>query len=159
MSEPRVSIVSGALTRDLRRQVLRSAQIGTDPLPGDDVPDAVHFAIVDRETAAPLCACFVFVEKYPWLTAAGSPPEDRPLWHLRSVATDPAHQKTGLGTVLIRAVLDFVTRYGGGVLWCNARTPAVPFYERLGLVAYGDEHISNGLRHFYMWCTVDPTGT
>ena len=154
VTEPTVSIVPGALTRELRRQVLRPHQAVGDPLPGDDVPDAIHFAI-DDGSGAPLCACFVFMEDYPWLSAAGSPPEDRPLWHLRSVATDPAYQRTGLGTVLIQAVLDYIAGHGGGVLWCNARTPAVTFYQRLGLNFYGDEHLSNGLAHYYMWCPVE----
>ncbi len=126
-----------------------------DPLPGDDVADAVHFAILDDAGTEPLAACFVLVEGYSWPPAADSPPEDRPLWHLRSVATDSAHQRTGLGTVLIQAVLDYAAGHGGGVLWCNARTPAVPFYQRLGLATYGDEHISHGIPHFYMWRTVD----
>lgn len=160
MAQPRVLIVPGELTRDLRRRVLRPHQNPAEPLPGDDVADAVHFAILDGDGGAPLCACFVLVESYPWPRAtsqpAGSPPQDRTQWHLRSVATDPAHQRTGLGTVLLRAVLHFVSRNDRGILWCNARTPAVPFYERLGLAAYGTEHISNGLAHFYMWCAVDP---
>lgn len=138
--------------------MLRPHQAVDDPLPGDDVPDAIHFAIAagaDGAGGAPLCACFVLVEGYPWMAAPGSPPADRPLWHLRSVATDPAHQRTGLGTVLMKAVVDYVAGHGGGVLWCNARTPAVPFYQRLGLATYGDEHISHGLPHYWMWCTVD----
>lgn len=160
VAQPRVSIVAGELTRELRRTVLRPHQAVAHPLPGDDVADAVHFAILDGDGGTPLCACFVLVESYPWPRAtsqpAGSPPQDRTQWHLRSVATDPAHQRTGLGTVLLQAVLHFVSRNDGGILWCNARTPAVPFYERLGLTTYGTEHISHGLAHLYMWCAVDP---
>lgn len=168
VADPTVSIVSAERTRELRRRVLRPHQAVDDPLPGDDVRDAIHFAILDGAHGAhgahgarsePLCACFLLVEGYPWVPAPGSPPADRPLWHLRSVATEPAHQRTGLGRVLMQAVLDHVAGHGGGVLWCNARTPAVPFYQRIGLATYGDEHISHGLAHYWMWCPVAAAGT
>ena len=155
-SPARVTIVSGDVTRELRRRVLRPYQAVSDPLPGDGIADAVHFAILDDDGRTPLAACFLLREDYPWPQTADSPPSSGDLWHLRAVATEPARQRTGLGQVLMSRVADYVAGQGGGVLWCNARTPAVPFYERLGMVTYGDEHISHGLAHFYMWRVIEP---
>lgn len=158
LSAPRTVIVDGRSTRELRRRVLRPHLTSTDVLPGDDVTDAVHFAILG-DHGTPISACFLFVEGYPWPPddAAGTPPTDVTPWHLRSVATEAGMQGRRLGTVLLQDVLRHVAQQGGGVLWCNARTPALSFYHRLGLVAHGGEHMSGNppLAHYYMWRTVE----
>ena len=56
-----------------------------------------------------------------------------PAWQLRGMATDPAFRATGVG----RAMLLYLERLLAAEsdvrqLWCNARTPARGFYERLG---------------------------
>ena len=58
-------------------------------------------------------------------------------WRIRGMATDPAHQGRGLGTAVLRALVDGVAARGGGRLWCNARTTAAPFYEARGFEAEG----------------------
>jgi len=34
-----------------------------------------------------------------------------------------------------------VADHGGGLLWCNARSPAVAFYRRAGFETRGDEWV------------------
>ena len=150
-----MTIVESGVTRELRRRVLRPHLDSTEAMPGDDVDDAVHFAVLDDD-GQPLSACFLFVEPFPWPSAEDGPPTSGTMWHLRSVATEPVRQGQGLGATLIAAVMDYIARHGGGVLWCNARTPALSFYRRLGLASYGDEHLSGDppLAHYYMWRVV-----
>ena len=153
-----VRVVAGATTRELRRAVLRAHQAPTDPLPGDGLAEAVHFAVHDDGTEGrPLAACFLFQDEYPWPADddSGAPPADHVSWHLRAVAVDPYHQGTGLGRTLMAAVVEYIAEHGGGVLWCDARTTALAFYRKLDFRTYGAEHVSGGLDHFYMWRLVE----
>ena len=141
----KVEIVDGALTRELRRSVLRPTLTIGDPLPGDELDDAVHFAILDA--GQPLSTCWVAPGPCPWR------PEDRPAWHLRQMATVESRRGEGLGGQVVAAVVRYVAEHGGGVLWCNARERAVPMYERAGFQGEGaiftDER--HTIPHLRMW--------
>ena len=54
------------------------------------------------------------------------------------MATAEDKRGQGIGTAVLRAVLAYVARHGGGLLWCNARVSARSFYERAGFVSRGD---------------------
>ena len=61
----------------------------------------------------------------PWRSA-------RAPWQLRGMATDPAVRGTGAGRALVAEGLARVAALGGDLVWCDARVPAVGFYERMG---------------------------
>ncbi|HEX4218462.1 MAG TPA: GNAT family N-acetyltransferase, partial [Acidimicrobiales bacterium] len=58
----------------------------------------------------------------------------------------------GIGTALLDRVVWHVADHGAGVIWCNARVPAIGFYRRGGFVAQGDvwEEPEIG-PHIVMW--------
>ena len=56
----------------------------------------------------------------------------------------------GLGLVLMRAVLDEARRQGFREAVLDSQTYAIPFYERLGFVAEGDEFDDAGIPHYLM---------
>ena len=56
----------------------------------------------------------------------------------------------GLGLVLMRAVLDESRRQGFREAVLDSQTYAIPFYERLGFVAEGDEFDDAGIPHYLM---------
>ncbi len=56
----------------------------------------------------------------------------------------------GLGLVLMRAVLDEARRQGFAEAVLDSQTYAIPFYERLGFVAEGDEFDDAGIPHYLM---------
>lgn len=58
-------------------------------------------------------------------------------YQLRGMATDPDHAGQGHGSALLHAGLEELERRGAGLLWCNARIKAVPFYLRNGFVIEG----------------------
>lgn len=60
-------------------------------------------------------------------------------WRLRGMATLPDYRGSGYGAACLRACIDHVQTKGGQHIWCNARTPAVPFYERYGFRRIGKE--------------------
>ena len=56
----------------------------------------------------------------------------------------------GLGLVVMRAVLDEARRQGFEEAVLDSQTYAIPFYERLGFVAEGEEFDDAGIPHFLM---------
>lgn len=78
-------------------------------------------------------------------------------WHLRSMATRADVRNGGIGRAVLDAALAYVAERGGAAMWCNARVPAVAFYERAGFCTFGDvwteDHIGP---HIKMWrATID----
>ena len=56
----------------------------------------------------------------------------------------------GLGLVLMRSVIDEAQRLGFREAILDSQTYAIPFYEKLGFVAEGDEFDDAGIAHFRM---------
>ena len=143
-----VRTVAATDTRDLRSRVLRPAGV----LPGD-LPDAVHLAWVDAGGGGVL-ACAVLRAEPPVLALPGA---GGPCWRLRGMAVEPARQGTGLGATVLDAVLAHIATAGGGLLWCNARTPAQNFYARAGFASAGDVWVDPEIGpHVVMWRRVEP---
>jgi GNAT superfamily N-acetyltransferase len=108
----------------LRHQELRPGlPVAAALFDGDDAPTTSHYGafLVDGGENVG-CASLMTA---PW--------RDEPALQLRGMATRADLVRTGIGSALLRFVEDDVRRAGGPrLLWCNARVPAVPFYERLG---------------------------
>lgn len=140
-----VGVVDEARTRELRRTVLRPNLPPGAPLPGDDVPDGVHFAAED-EGGTVVCTCFVYPDACPWLP-------DVPAWHLRQMATAEGFRSRGIGAQVLAAAIEHVTADGAEVLWCNARERAVPFYARHGFRGHGEIFTDerHTIPHLRMW--------
>ena len=56
----------------------------------------------------------------------------------------------GLGLLLMRAVLEEARRQGFTEAVLDSQTYAIPFYERLGFVAEGEEFDDAGIPHYLM---------
>ena len=125
-SEVQVRPVSTAETAELRRQVLRAGSAA--PLPGDDEP-AFHVGAFEGDQLRGTGN--VRRQPAPW--ALG---EDA--WRLRGMATTPDRRGQGIGAAVLDALVGHCREHGGGVLWCNARTPAQRFYERAGFEVIGE---------------------
>jgi GNAT superfamily N-acetyltransferase len=80
-----------------------------------------------------------------------------PSWRIRGMATRAGARGGGIGAAVLEALVDHVAGHGGGVLWCNARTPALSFYERKGFRRFGDVWADEETGpHVVMWRVVDP---
>lgn len=143
-------VVAEAMTRELRRRVLRPHLGPDDPLPGDEVPDAVHVAVL-AEDGMPLSTCFLYAEACPWHPAHAG-------WHLRQMATDERHRGEGHGARVVDFAAGYVAGQGGEILWCNARATAAGFYERYGFRTHGDVFTDerHTIPHYRMWRSVAP---
>jgi predicted GNAT family N-acyltransferase len=65
--------------------------------------------------------------------------EARAPWQLRGMATDPTVRGTGAGRALVAEGLARVAALGGDLVWCDARVPAVGFYERMGFAVVTEQ--------------------
>ena len=128
----------------LRHAVLRAGlPFDAARFDGDDEPDALHLAALHD---GDVIGCATLISR---------PLDDAPARQLRGMATDPAWRGRGAG----RALLEEVHRHAGtATLWCNARLPAVPFYQRLGWRIISDRFdVPTAGPHHRM--RRDPTGT
>jgi GNAT superfamily N-acetyltransferase len=117
--------------------------------PDDDDPETGHYAaFADGEVVA---TASVRREPPPW--AEG----DRCAWRLRGMATAEEWRNAGVGTKVLAAVVDHVRCRGGGLLWCNARSPALSFYLRAGFTTRGEPWVDPVIGpHIAMECIVTP---
>jgi GNAT superfamily N-acetyltransferase len=151
-----VSRVPVERTLALRQAVLRPDQtLDQMALPGDDDPATAAYAAVDAGGEVQSVAR-VTLEAPPFPSAEMAAPGTR-AWRLRGMATRPEARGQRIGSAVLQACIDYVSSQGGGLLWCNARVPAVGLYRRGGFATYGKEWVDPVIGpHIVMWRLVDP---
>ncbi len=107
---------------DLRHGVLREGLPRSEAIfAGDHAADAIHVAAT---LDGRVIGCGTF-HPDQW--------ESRPSWRLRGMATAPGYRGLGVGSrVLDRLVGLSQSIRATQVVWCNARVPAVGFYQSHG---------------------------
>jgi GNAT superfamily N-acetyltransferase len=65
-------------------------------------------------------------------------------FQFRKLAVEPAFQKKGVGTALLRYVTEFALAEGGVKIWCNARVSATGFYLKSGFLETDKVFSKNG---------------
>lgn len=114
-------------TLPLRQKVLWPAlDLTSVRVPGDD--DANHFGATLDGTLLAVLSLF----------------PDGNCAQLRKFAVDPAVQKRGVGSALLRYALDDIDVRE---VWCDARCTALPFYQRLGFVITGAPFDKSGVAY------------
>ena len=118
-------------TLALKQQVLRPHQTIADlERENAGLPDLACFAVVEDERV--IGTATVHREAAPWA------PHETRAWRLRSMATAEGRRGEGIGTAALTAAVEHVRAQGAALLWCNARTPAIAFYERAGFRTRGE---------------------
>ena len=152
-----VELVPAWTTWPLRQEVLRPGRAVRDCVyPGEDDPRAAHGAALRRTAKTggefTVCAVGVVLPEAPdW------EPEAEDGWRLRGMATRPDSRREGLGSWILDLLIGHVAAHGGGLLWCNARTPALHLYERADFVARGEVFDLPEIGpHQVMWRSVAP---
>lgn len=127
----------------LRHAVLRPGRPDSASVYAED-ETAVHVGAWNDDVLVG-CAT-VFPD--PWRGSDDWPAEDA-AWRLRGMAVDPSRHRTGVGRLVLAAVVDAAKGGGAPLLWANARTAALPFYEAGGWSVAGAEFIATdtGLPH------------
>ena len=124
MSDVVIREVPIAQTRALRQAVLRPTDT-FEALAGHESPRAFAVGAFERERL--LAVGFVAPEGGP-----GS-------WRVRGMATVPEARGRGIGTAVLDALVTHAIDEDATRIWCNARTPAVPLYERAGFRVASEE--------------------
>lgn len=130
-----VEFVQPLVLHALRRQVLRPGQPWSSVAHDYDTwPETFHVAAFGPRGEVAACASF-----HP--DSAPHRPEADPdtTWRLRAMASLPEVRGQGYGAAALRYGIAEIRRRGGRLLWCNARSGAVGFYERLGFSIVGEE--------------------
>lgn len=112
---------------DLRHRILRAGlPIEAAHFEGDREPHTHHIAACPVGESTPICCASFMLNMFGRV----------PAWQLRGMATEPSYQGRGVGTQLLtwaEWLLKDEPEYAYiETLWCNARQPAVKFYESNG---------------------------
>jgi predicted GNAT family N-acyltransferase len=142
--------VGAEAVRPLRHAVLRGPErpLSESCYPQDDGEHTVHLAVLQGGVVV-ACATF-FPEAH----------DATPAWRLRGMAADPAHRGLGLGGALLEVGVGLAEGAGVPVLWCNARTVALPFYLSHGFETVGEEFVTaGGVPHYVAVRQLSRNGT
>lgn len=105
----------------------------------DDDPRSRHLALsIDGRVVA---VGSVLPEPPPWSE------ERQGAWRIRGMATKEGSRSLGYGGLVLRGLLEYAVSAGATLIWCDARLPAVPFYERLGFSTVGEVFVREGVEH------------
>ena len=146
-----VEEVAPEVTYELRGAILRPNG-GEITWAGDEHADTFHLAARDPDGRV------VGVVRFspapcPWRPLATAP------WQLRGMATDTTVRGSGAGRAMVEDGLQRVSERGGDLVWCDARTSAAGFYERMGFTVVTDEFEKPGIGpHVGMVIEVRPPG-
>lgn len=78
-------------------------------------------------------------------------PSEPPHWFLALLGTDPAHQGSGVGSALIRAVVDRCDEQGLGAYLESSKEQNVAFYARHGFEVTDRFQFKGGPPSWLMW--------
>lgn len=154
--------IEAAQTLQLRSEVLRPGlPIEQSRFPGDYALTTFHAGALLGERIISIAS--IYLESRPANAPGGGSGSARAsdhdagtAWRLRGMATAPEFRSSGVGRIALQACIDHARANGGTLAWCNARTPAIGFYERMGWIALGDEfEIPTVGPHFVMELTLN----
>ncbi len=137
-----VRLIAAPQTHALRLEILRA---GLPPesaiFPGDEAATTRHFGAFEGENLVGIAT----------LLEAPVPGTTTPALQLRGMAVSPALQGAGIGRVLVEACRREAVARAIFLLWCNARSDAAVFYEKMGFEKVGAEfEIESAGPHFVM---------
>lgn len=116
--------VSAERSRALRRAVLRPNET-IEEVAAREVP-GTHYVGVERDGE---------------LVAVGwtRREDDAELWRVGAMGTAPECRGEGLAAIVLAALTEYAGEHGARRVWCNARLPAIGFYESQGWMVESEE--------------------
>jgi GNAT superfamily N-acetyltransferase len=125
--------ITPELTWRLRRDVLYPSQKIFEMGMEEDI-DGTHFGAFKDDKLAGIVSLF----------------QKNTDFQFRKLAVDPAVQKMGIGTSLLKYITDYAVENGGTRIWCNARITATGFYRKAGFIQTGELFTKNGYEYEIM---------
>ena len=152
--------ISATQTYHLRQKILRPQfKVKTCGFPQDGNPSSAHFgAFADNKEIVGIVSVFLQDETEGKLLTTDSVNS----WQIRAMATDESVRGKGYATALLKSVEAYISSYDykgnkkqakgcSTLIWCNARSGAVGFYEKEDYKIAGKEFEIEGVgAHFRM---------
>ncbi|TDP58204.1 GNAT family N-acetyltransferase [Flavobacterium dankookense] len=128
----------------VRHPVLRKGKpIESCFFKGDDEVSTTHFGIYENDKLVGVAS--LFNQNHDYFS-------EQTQIQLRGMAVLESHQKMGLGEKLLSHCESFLKKEKKALLWFNARSSAVPFYEKQDYQKSGDSfEILDIGTHFVMY--------
>jgi predicted GNAT family N-acyltransferase len=118
-----VKFIPYELTLGLRSEILRNGlPLKECVFPTDQIAGAFHLAYYEGDEIASIAS--FFPNNYKDYKELG--------YQLRGMASDPLFAGQGFGTKLVQFAIAYIKNTNARYIWCNARTSAVVFYEKIG---------------------------
>lgn len=130
----------------IRKRILRDnrSDLSVD-FEGDDNEGTLHFGFFEAKK-------LIGISSY---MPASNPEFKGAQYQLRGMAFLEPYQGKGLGAKLLTFGIERLQEMDIDICWCNARTPAVSFYERQGFQTFGNTFtIENAGPHIVMYKNV-----
>ena len=130
-------------TYPVRHAILRAGKpIESCHFEGDELPTTHHFGYY---LATELIGVISLFE------AKNTAFDEQKSFQIRGMAVLQNHQKKGIGEALVSAAESFCKKQETTLIWFNARTSAVGFYQKMGFGISGSEFEIQGVGpHFLM---------
>ncbi|WP_281226769.1 GNAT family N-acetyltransferase [Flavobacterium aquiphilum] len=117
-------------TYSVRHVVLRKGKpIETCKFEGDDLPSTSHFGYYINDDLVGIISVF---------KTNNNSFSDDIQYQIRGMAVLESYQKKGIGESLVKHCEIYCNEQQADLIWFNARTAAVGFYEKLGYVKVGE---------------------
>lgn len=141
-------------THELRERILRPGHPEDCDFPADREPSAKHAGAFDRDGRLVAIAS-IYRESRPADAPGGVEPRPEhaagTAWRLRGMAAVEEVRGRGAGRVALERCIEHARAAGGELMWCNARTGAIGFYEAQGWTRLGEEFdVPKAGRHYVM---------
>lgn len=135
-----VKFVPLELTLGLRSKILRNGKPLEECIfPTDQTEGVFHLAYYENDEITTVAT--FYPQNLPEKQGFG--------YQLRGMATDTSFNGKGFGTALLKFAIVYIKETTASYLWCNARSSAVKFYEKLGFELISDEFQIEGVGPHY----------
>lgn len=135
-----VKFIPVELTLDLRSRILRNGKPLTEcSFPTDQIAGVFHLAFYVDEQIATIAT--FFPNYYRDNSQLG--------YQLRGMATDHPFLGKGYGKQLIEFAINYIKNTNAQYIWCNARSSAIKFYQKLGFELVSEEFEIAGVGPHY----------
>jgi len=125
--------ISPRQTYTLRQRILRpDFSVEACRFAEDECATSRHFGVYQEDKLVGIVTVLQLAE--PETTG-----NQHNVWQIRAMATCLGVRGKGYGAALINAVEDYVRSKKAALIWFNARSGAVGFYQKQGYTIVGDE--------------------
>ena len=136
---------------ELRRELLRPGRPVEESVYPTDADPLTGHAVARNDAGDVVGIATIALDPGPPVILTSTDPSRH--WRLRGMATSDAVRGTGVGRRVLDLAVDHARSNGAELLWCNARLPAVGFYERAGWRTVGEQfELPNIGPHYVMLC-------